>query len=330
MGAQTRIRQSGLCSRPADSAAAVAGAKPSVGREGPSAGSWLTKELDGCLAQGFLWALQVRQALVQVLLRSAAVLRQLVRARGDRVGAEPPLRPRLASPTFPCPDTHDVQPAAGRCWALEGAEDRVLPRVLRCHPAAKAQRGTPGCRGGKGSPCALQASGAGAQLPAPHAGHRGRGASPGCLWGFGAVLTRRSATLQVCSVSSSFRSRLRFRSLAAPRRASREACRAPETGRWHRRPGARTWRSLGRARAGGWQGLGVRTLALDTCSTLGSPRGLRGIGLCGCALLPSSAASGRAGVGRAPPRLLSCCQLCGRRRGGALSPPRGLRRLGPN
>ena len=72
---------------------------------------------------------------------------------------------------------------------------------------------------------------AGAQMLAPRAGHWGRGASPGQVWGFGAILTRHSPTLHVCSVSSSFLSCLCFRNLAAPRRASRAACRAAETGR---------------------------------------------------------------------------------------------------
>ena len=85
------------------------------------------------------------------------------------------------------------------------------------------------------------------------------------------------------------------------------------------------WAGRGEARAG-HPNRGLRHLQ----APLGSPRGLQCLGLCGRALLPSCAGSGRAGVGNVPAQLLRCCQLCGCRQGGALSPAQGLQRLGPS
>ena len=245
-----------------------------------------------------------------------------------------PLRPGLASPAFPCPDTHDARPAAGWCRGLEGAEGRVLP----CHPAAKAQLGrgsvgTPGLQGERGSLRAVQAGSAGlppwagAQLLAPRAGHWGRRASPGWVWGFGAILTRHSLTLHVCSVSSSLLSCLRFRNLAAPRRVSREACRAAETGRWHRRPGDGTWGSLGRA--GGGKGWGSKPWPQTPAGAPGKPLGTPVLG----SLWPRTAAGlcwmrrGRCRKCPCPPsQLLPALWL---QAGRGSEPSSGTREVGP-
>lgn len=166
--ARPRIRQSGLCSRPVDSAAAVSGPELLRGREGPPAGSWLTNEPDGCLAQGLQWALQVRQALVQVVLCSAAVLHKLERAQGDRVGADPPPMPRTGLPRLPLPG-HPRRPASG--WlalGFGGSRGRGAPRAAavpacRQGPAGPGLRLQPWALGGKDSLCAVPAGSAGLQ-----------------------------------------------------------------------------------------------------------------------------------------------------------------------
>lgn len=159
------------------------------------------------------------------------------------------LCPGLASPA----GTPDAQPAASWCWgeALEGAGGRVL----RCHPAARGQLSAclgPGraTRLSKSLYCYVLGGGGGGACVAaswglwPAAVARGKGYPPHTLgqgWqalpgpGFGSpravVLTRHLPTLCGCAVSSRFLSCFHLRSLAAPRRASREACRAAESGR---------------------------------------------------------------------------------------------------
>ena len=62
---------------------------------------------------------------------------------------------------------------------------------------------------------------------------------PGSL---GVVLTKHSAILQVCWVCTRRRSSFHLRNSAAARRASAEACRRAEAGRWHHGLGKETWR----------------------------------------------------------------------------------------
>ena len=200
-----------------------------------------------------------------------------------RVGAEsPPWPGSPCTQDWPSLPGHPRRPASSRLVpgfggsrGLAAARGAAVPRCcqspagpgLRRHPRARGGRGARrrargAARPREGSVCGLQAGSdglqqwAGAQPPAPHTGPWGQGACPGWVWGFGAILTRHSPTAHVCSLSSSCLSFLFFRNLVARSRVSREACRAAETGRWHRCPGHRTcvpctWARL-RAFPGPW------------------------------------------------------------------------------
>ena len=99
-----------------------------MGQEGTPGGLWLTKEPDGRLSRGLLWAPQVQQGLLQVLVRSAAVLCQLERVRGNggkdwcRLSplAGQSLHPGLAFPAR-TPTTPSQQPAGAGVWREQRA-----------------------------------------------------------------------------------------------------------------------------------------------------------------------------------------------------------------
>lgn len=214
-----------------------------MGQGGTPGELWLTKEPDGRHSHGCLWALQVQQALLQVLVHSAAVLCQLERAQGDGGKGWCRLCPQVGRslhPAFPArrPLTPSQQPASagfGGSRGLGAPQGAAVPAccqspaglgLRRRHPGLK-EGGEPGeestgphargkgvCVGGR-----LVAMGckqrAGAQLPAPGTGHWRQGAFPGWDWGVGAILTRHLATTHVFSLSSSCWSFLFFRNLVA-------------------------------------------------------------------------------------------------------------------
>ena len=86
---------------------------------------------------------------------------------------------------------------------------------------------------------AAPGSGDMAAQPRPWA-HKAALAQPG-PWSLGVVLTKHSLILHVCSVLARYLSCFCSRSSAAARRASLEACREAQAGRWHHSPGTETW-----------------------------------------------------------------------------------------
>lgn len=158
----------------------MAGAKLLRCSEGPPGRLWLTNKPDRHLAQGLLWALQVQQALVQVLLQSAVASLQLEQAHRDGVDTDPPPAPRTG---LPCQDTRNAQPAAGMVPGFGGSRGQRAPWPRCCSatlpPKASEAPLDPG-GWGKWDPSALQA---GRQDTAAMEG-RGKAPSPIC-WGLG-------------------------------------------------------------------------------------------------------------------------------------------------